>query len=320
MTRALALLLICVTAALADPVRIASKVSGHIHPAACVTAKGTVLVIFSKSDMKDLRLTRSEDGGKTWSADVAFPGTEKLSIYPGSLTALPDGRVVHAWNTWYVNDAKKKSRFVQYAVSKDDGKTWGETMSLAKNAKAESIIRHPFAVMPDGRWLFSLADRTALYDPEKGTEEPFGGRTHGLLPLVRTPRGTLVSGAGLRSKDGGKTWEAVKPFPAITKNGWRFEMALLPNGWLVAGEVIGPGVGGERWRWVVSRDDGKTWDFDGAVTFYEPGRAIGGRACPRTVGIDRDTVGVVYYDVDAKQPGGPGVFFLRVPVGRLAGK
>ena len=78
-----------------------------------------VLVIYGKSDMKDLRLARSEDGGKTWSEPVPFPHTEKLSIYPGSLTALSDGRVVHAWNTWYADAGAKggKSRFVQFSIS-----------------------------------------------------------------------------------------------------------------------------------------------------------------------------------------------------------
>ena len=90
-----------------------------------------------------------------------------------------------------------------------------------------------------------------------------------------------MSGAGLRSTDGGKTWEKVAPFPKIGANGWRYEMVALDNGWLVASEVLGPGIGGERWRFVVSRDDGKSWDIDGAVVYYDPGRAIGGRACPR---------------------------------------
>ena len=75
------------------PVRLATGVSGHIHPAACVTKAGTVLVIFSQSNYKDLRLARSTDGGKTWTEPAAFKHTEKLEIYPGSLTALRDGRV-----------------------------------------------------------------------------------------------------------------------------------------------------------------------------------------------------------------------------------
>src|SRR5262245_37946083 len=84
-------------AGVSGPVRIASGVSGHIHPAACVTKSGAVLVIYSQSDFKDLRLTRSTDGGRTWSKPVPVPPTEKLSIYPGSLTALADGRVLHVW-------------------------------------------------------------------------------------------------------------------------------------------------------------------------------------------------------------------------------
>jgi hypothetical protein len=305
----------------AKPVRLAIGVSGHIHPAACVTKAGTVLVIFSQSNYKDLRLTRSADGGKTWSEPAAFKLTEKLEIYPGSLTALRDGRVIHAWNTWYTNAAGKKSRFVQFSVSADDGKTWGESKSLPKNPDAESVIRHAVLELAADAWLFSLMDRTLAYNPKTEAVSDFGdGHKHGLVPIVRTPKGTLVSGAGKRSTDGGKKWEKVDKFPEIAKQGWRFDLVALDNGYLVANEVLGEGVGGNKWRFVVSRDDGKTWDFAGAVEFYNPGRAIGGRACPRTVQLDKDTIGTVFYDDDKTQPGGSGVFFLRTPIKALAGK
>lgn len=298
--------------------RIASGVSGHIHPALCLTKSGALVVIFSQSDFKDLRVSRSTEGGKTWSDPVAFPHTAKLSIYPGSLTTLRDGRVVHAWNTWYMNEKGKKSRFVQFSISDDEGKSWSDPKSLPKNPDAESIIRHPIVELGPREWLFSLSDRTAVYDPSTEKLTALGdGHVHGLVPIVRTGKGTLVSGAGLRSEDGGKTWQKVAPFPAIGTNGWRFEMIGLDNGWLLAGEVEGPGTGGERWRVVVSRDDGKSWDFAGAVELYNPGRAIGGRACPRTVPLDKDTLGTVLYDVDAKQAGGPGVFFLITPMAKL---
>ena len=303
----------------AKPVRIGSGVSGHIHPAACVTSKGTVLVTFSQSDYRNLRLTRSEDGGKTFSPSVAFPHTEKLEFYPGSLTTLSDGRVLHAWNVWYKTEAGKKSRFVQFSISSDDGKTWSEPKNLAKGAaEVESVIRHPI-VEVGGSWLMPLMDRTILYDPKSGKESPFGdGRNHGLTPIAKTPKGTFATGTGLRSTDDGKTWTKIAPFPAIADNGWRFELAVLKNGWLVAGEVIGPGIGGEKWRYVVSRDDGRTWDFDASFVFHDPGRAIGGRACPRTVQLNDDTLGVAFYDTDAKQDGGSGMFFLRFPASRLA--
>ncbi len=303
------------------PVRMATGVSGHIHPAACVTKTGAVLVIYSQSNYKDLRLTRSADGGKTWSEPAAFKHTEKLEIYPGSLTALADGRVVHAWNTWYKDAKDVKSRFVQFSVSRDDGKTWDEPKTLPKNADAFSVIRHPFIELAEDEWLFSLSDRTLAYHPKTETVTDFAdGTKHGLVPIVRTPKGTLVSGAGTRSTDSGKKWEKVAPFPAIGANGWRFDMVALGNGYLVAGEVQGEGVGGTKWRYVVSRDDGKTWDFTNTVEFYAPGRAIGGRACPRTVQLDKDTIGTVFYDDDKAQTGGSGVFFLRTPIKALGGK
>jgi hypothetical protein len=301
------------------PVRIASGVSGHIHPAACVTERGTVVVIFSQADFKDLRVTRSADSGKTWSTPVPFPHTAKLAIYPGALTALRDGRVVHAWNRWYQDEAGKKSRYVEFSLSGDDGQTWDAPRSLARNPKAESIVRHSIVELGDAAWLFSLSDRTIVHDPRAETEAPFAdGRTHGLTPIVRTSRGTFVSGAGLRSADGGKSWQQVTPFPDIRANGWRFDLAALRNGWLLASEVQGPGVGGESWRFVVSRDDGQSWELSGAREFYRPGRPIGGRACPKTVQLDEQTLGTAYYDTDAGQPGGPGVFFLRTPLRELA--
>jgi hypothetical protein len=321
---ALALLLLASLGAADDapqPVRLATGVSGHIHPAACVTKSGTVLVVFSQSNYKDLRLSKSADGGKTWSEPVAFKHTAKLEIYPGSLTALADGRVVHAWNTWYTDAKGTKSRFVQFSVSKDDGKTWDEPKSLPKNENAFSVVRHPFIELSDEAWLFSLSDRTVTYNPKTDAVANFAdGANHGLVPIIRTPKGTLVSGAGKRSTDGGKKWEKVSPFPEIDKNGWRFDMTALDNGYLVVSEVQGEGIGGNKWRFVVSRDDGKSWDFKDTYEFYAPGRAIGGRACPRTVQLDKDTIGTVFYDDDKNQPGGSGVFFLRTPIKALAGK
>ena len=122
----------------------------------------------------------------------------------------------------------------------------------------------------------------------------------------------------MRSSNGGKRWDKIASFPKIGADGWRYEMIALENGWLVASEVLGPGIGGERWRFVVSRDDGKTWDIDRAVVYYDPGRAIGGRACPRTVQLDKNMLGTVFFDADANQPGGSGVFFIRVPLTKLS--
>jgi hypothetical protein len=305
------------------PVRIETGVSGHIHPALCISPKGTLVAAYCKSEYRPYLLTRSTDGGKTWSKPELFPHTVKTKVYPGSLTTLADGRIVHAWNVWFPAGEKLMSRHVAYSISSDDGLTWSEPKNLAKaeDLKTGSVIRHPIVELFKTAWLIPLMDRTIVYNPETGEETRFGdGRNHGLVPIVRTGKGTLVSGKGLRSTDEGKSWQEVKPFPDVSTQGWRHEMVALKNGFLLASQIPGPGVGGEKINFIVSRDDGKSWDLDHPVGFYDPGRPIGGRACPRTVQIDANTLGTIFYDIDAKQPGGSGVFFRTTPLSRLAGQ
>lgn len=305
---------------LPPPVRIETGVSGHIHPGLCITGKGTLVAVFCKSEYKPYLITRSTDGGKSWTKPALFPHTTDTAVYPGSLTTLADGRLVHAWNVWFSPEEKVKSRFVAFSISSDDGVTWSEPKNLAKNAdqKIHSVIRHPIVELSPTAWLFPLADRTVLYHPATGEETAFRDpAAHGLVPIVRTTAGTLVSGRGKRSTDGGKTWQEIKPFPDVFTQGWRHEMIALKNGWLLASQIVGPGVGGEKIHFIVSRDDGKSWDLDHPVEFYNPARPIGGRACPRTVELDAQTLGTIFYDTDANQPGGSGVFFRTMPSASL---
>lgn len=304
----------------ADPselVRIGNPVGGHIHPAVCLTKKGTLVVTYGRVNHRDLRISRSSDGGRTWSEPIPFAKTVGKSYYPGSLTTLASGEIVHAWNRWSSDTNESEPRSVVYSISRDDGVTWSEPKAFPRDAKVRSVIRHPFVEIASGQWLVSLDDRTFLYDVASQTPKPFGdGRVHGLVPIVRTPKGTFVSGLGLRSTDEGQLWSAIQDFPNVKEQGWRHEMVCLSNGWLLASEILGPGVGGERIRYRISRDDGQTWK--GTYEFYNPGRPIGGRACPRTVELNRETIGVVFYDVDVNQSGGPGVFFLRIPIKNLS--
>ena len=308
------------TGNLTPPVRIETGVGGHIHPALCITPKSTLVAVFCKKEYKPYLITRSTDGGKSWTKPELFPHTKDTAVYPGSLTTLADGRIVHAWNVWFFPDEKVKSRFVAYSISSDDGITWSEPKNLAKNAdqKIHSVIRHPIVELSPTAWLFSLADRTALINPITGEETAFGDpAAHGLVPIVRAAGGTLVSGKGKRSTDGGKTWQEVKPFPDVSTQGWRHELIALKNGWLLASQIVGPGVGGEKINFIISRDDGQSWDMEHPVEFYNPGRPIGGRACPRTIELDDRTLGTIFYDTDEKQPGGSGVFFKTMPTANL---
>ncbi len=302
-----------------EPVRIAVPINGHIHPSACVSRRATIVVTYGRVNHRDLRITRSTDGGNTWGDPVPFGHTIDKTYYPGSLTTLTDGRLVHAWNRWDTDVTEKEPRSVLYSVSNDDGVSWSTPQSLPRDPAERSIIRHPFVELAVNRWLFSLSDRTFVFDPTSGDAEDFGdGRVHGLIPIVRTPKGTFVSGVGLRSMDGGKTWAEIDGFPNLKEQGWRHEMVCLSNGLLLASEILGPGFGGERIRYVISRDDGLTWDDH--FEYHNPGRPIVGRACPRTVQLDEQNIGVVFYDISPDQSGGPGLFFLRIPLAKLAAK
>ena len=299
------------------PVRIAKPDGGHIHPAAGVSPKGTIVVTYGQINHRDLRISRSTDSGQSWTEPTPFEHTIKKTYYPGSLTTLRDGRLMHAWNRWSGETNELEPRSVLYSLSEDDGATWSAPKPLPRTENVMSVIRHPIVELGANRWLVPLSDRTFLFDPVTDKSEPFGdGRLHGLVPIVRTPKGTFISGAGLRSTDDGKTWQDIEKFPNLKEQGWRHEMVCLSNGWLLASEILGPGVGGERIQYAISRDDGLTWND--TFEYHNPGRPIGGRACPRTVEVDAKTIGVVFYDVSEEQAGGPGLFFLRIPLAKLA--
>lgn len=68
----------------------------------------------------------------------------------------------------------------------------------------------------------------------------------------------------------------------------------------------------------MSRDDGQTWDTELAVRVYDSTRRIPGRGWPRTVMVDAVSLGTLFFDLDADQPGGPGLFFVRTPLSLLA--
>lgn len=307
-------------AGLPPPVRLETGVSGHIHPALAVTPRGTLVAVFCKSEFKPHLITRSTDGGRSWAKPELFSPTIGTDVYPGSLTTLADGRLVHAWNVWYAATEKQKSRYVAYSISRDDGVTWSAPKNLrrSQDSKLHSVIRHPILELSPTAWLLALIDRTVVYNPVTGEESAFGdGQNHGLVPIVRTATGALVSGKGLRSTDGGRSWHESKAMPDLHTNGWRFEMVALRNGLLFLSQIAGPGFGGEKIHFVVSRDDGRSWDVDHPVEFYNPNRPIGGRSCPRTVELDPRNLGTIFYDTDAKQAGGSGVFFRAMPTERL---
>ena len=323
------------TAGVSEPIRVADVGDGHVHPSLCRTHGGMLLAVYNYEGMggKELLLSHSTDGGLSWSAPAPIAGICDCSIYPGSLTTLADGRILLNWACYRDMDSDRPWREPQFAISADEGKTWSAPHSYALGEFGSSTcMRHAVAELSPLAWICPLYDRTVLYDPQADAISPFGDRrNHGLVPIVRTPKGTLISGApqaeapvpvgvpgnmvrGLRSTDGGQSWQALDAFPHFGTAG--YDLVVLDNGWVALTYIVyGVGHDGEySYEIAVSRDDGATWDFDLAVEVYAPQRRIAGRGWPRTVQIDDTTLGTLFYDLDPDQDGGPGVYFVRTPM------
>ena len=319
------------------PVRVADVIGGHVHPSLCKTPGGDLLAVYNENGGggKELLVCRSSDGGKSWSKPAAVPTIKDCSIYPGSLTVLSDGRVLLNWSC-YRAEGDRRWRTPHYAISKDDGKTWSEVVDIPIDDPTNySCLRHPVMQLSPHEWVLPLYDRTVVYHETKHAAGPFGdGRNHGMVPILRTPQGAILSGApqanapapvgkpgetvrGLRSADEGKTWQALHALPYFGVAGYDF--CTLDNGWIVLTSIV-YGVGrDDEWAYelIVSRDDGLTWDRPHAAIIYNPGRNIPGRGWPRTVQIDKQILGTLFFDLDANQPGGPGLFFVRTPISAL---
>ena len=320
-----------------QPIRIADVIGGHVHPAVCTTKCGDLLVVYNREGGggKELLLSHSKDGGRTWSASKPIPVIRNCSIYPGSLTTFSDGQILLNWSC-YRESGDDPWRQPQFSISGDDGETWSEPHDYPiSDCINYTCMRHAVLEWGQDEWLCPFYDRTVLYNARTDKITPFGDeRNHGMVPIVKTSQGALISGApqtvapvpvgvpgnmvrGLRSTDNGQTWTALNCFPHFGVAG--YDLALLSNGWTILTYIVyGVGVDGEfSYEIARSLDDGKTWEFDTAHEVHNPGRRIMGRGWPRTVQIDSETLGTVFYDLDAEQPGGPGVFIVRTPLADL---
>eukprot|EP01043_Picozoa_sp_COSAG02_P034991 COSAG02_NODE_2479_length_8728_cov_361.338741_2_plen_352_part_00 len=315
---------------------------GHVHPSICVApSSGDVIVVFNRGpgDANELLLCRSTDKGVSWTEPVVLPSSVDRcpgGVYPGALTVLKSGEIVLHWYRYGPTAAQRWQYGPEYCVSSDDGHAFGPPQLIDTPDRPDGHTqpegRFPFLELDDETWVLPLYDRTVAYNRRTGGLATWGdGRNHGMVPLVRTPSGTLVSGApqldapapvgkpdpsgemvyGLRSSNSGMTWQPLHQLGHFGVCG--YDLTVLTNGWIVHTAVIyGVGVDGEyAYELWLSRDDGLSFDRDHGAVVYNPGRRITGRGWPRTVQLDDKTLGTLFYDLtqSPEQAGGPSLWF-----------
>ncbi|MDP6444084.1 MAG: sialidase family protein [Pirellulaceae bacterium] len=309
---------------------LSAPVRGHVHPSICQTKDGNLVVVFQGKNV--LMCSRSTDAGKTWTKPKPIATTAdrpdviraapRFEIYPGTVDALPDDRVLVTWN--YIADDKAKDGYYErallYTISDDQGRTWSDQRLIGPvDEKHLGAVRHNVLPWSDKRWLLPLrVGPPRLFDPRTRELVVFplsdpDGKQHEFQQIVRSSRGTLLAMGPvlLHSKDDGKSWSQVDGFPAIPDKRDNAEGRYLTT--LSDGRVLvtwGIGNDNKGIRYNLAEDDGRTWSA-GKTIVVLPETPIAARYySARTIQLDQQSLGTVFMN-------SRGVHFLRVDIDRL---
>ena len=120
----------------------------------------------------EVLVTRSRDGGLTWSEPVTIASRTDADLCEPGLVTFPGGRT-HA--LLLRENSRKHGSFV--ILSRDAGESWSEPRELAPELSGD---RHVALTLPDGRILVSLRDM-ATGSPTRGDWVLWLGSTQELL-------------------------------------------------------------------------------------------------------------------------------------------
>jgi len=268
-------------------------------PALVVSAKGTLLAFCEgrktgagdHGDI-DLLLKRSEDGGRTWSAQqVVYEEGGTAKITTGNPCPVVDLKTGVIWLTFCRNNDR-----VFVACSEDDGKTWSAPVEITASVKANEWSWYATGpghgiqlqqgahkgrlVIPcdcrdskgEGDWG-QKGRSLAIYSDDHGKTWRRGEITDKAMnecEVVELADGSLLLSmrnycrkncrAFARSTDGGQTWSAPEHNPQVycpTCQASIHRYSLAPRNIILHS---GPGGGGRKNMTIrASFDEGKTW-------------------------------------------------------------
>lgn len=210
--------------------------AGERFPNVVVAKDGTVVATWGTSTY---RARRSEDGGKTWGAviEIASPGFQGGGVTvdegSGDILAFVEAHHPPAKLSIYRSSDHGKSWKIQDTVIKGDSK--GNVPSMHMNEHGITLTRgkHKGRLIRPSRWYAGKNDRS---------------------------RWGLHYTNAIFSDDGGKTWTASEPFPALGTG--EATLAELSDGTIYYNTRRHWAPDGEnpRRRWTaVSQDSGVTW-------------------------------------------------------------
>jgi hypothetical protein len=246
-------------------------------------------------------ITRSDDGGLTWSKPQVLIDTPSDDRSPAA-TQLADGTLVCSFFTY----PDTETGIIR---STDDGKTWDQTPRLLAKPMAWTATDGPPHPLKDGSVVVATYGGNTRDEGEKTKEALFrstdSGVTWNHLATIDAPfaldepdiaqltDGRLVTisrreGSVAWSSDNGKTWTTPVPLPFKMYDPW---LLTLKDGTLLClhGSYT-PGHGGLRA--ILSPDGGKTWHGAGPDYGFSVDPSVYGYS--RGVQLDDGSVYIAY--------------------------
>ena len=202
-------------------------------------------------------IRRSTDGGKTWGDHIRVQGNS-----PHGPIQLRDGRILYAGKTLW-----EENKSLSVEESSDDGRTWQRigTIPVAPGEKIEHYHELHAVELENGKIIVLIR-----YNPPE--------RENNIMRQTE-------------SSDGGKTW-TVPHSTGIW--GYPPHLIALNDGRIVV--VYGHRKEPYSERACISRDGGRTWDFDNTIELKS---AINGDlGYPASVELDDGSIVTVYYQID----------------------